>query len=45
MSDRIWYVCRDGKLWERCFSRREARYTAKYLAKQYPESVWTVVSD
>ena len=42
---RVWYVVRDGKLWERCFTRREARYTLKAMAKEFPESTWTIVSD
>jgi hypothetical protein len=45
MSDRIWYVCRDGKLWQECFSRREARYWVTILRKRHPASVWGVESD
>lgn len=42
---RIWYVVRDGKLYQECFSRREARWWAKHYAKKHPESTWTVESD
>jgi hypothetical protein len=43
--ERSWYVCRDGKLWERCFSRREARYIKKALETEFPNSKWTILAD
>lgn len=42
---RSWYVCRDGKIWESCFSRREARYVKKALEKEFPQSTWTIWSE
>jgi hypothetical protein len=41
----LWYVLRDGKIWQECYSRREARYWLKILARQYPDSRWGIEQD